>query len=107
MCLGIPMKVLDSRAFELLCRDRDGSDVWIDARLTGVLPPGTWVMTFAGAARDVMEEQAAHQCLDALSALQALMAGEQPDLDALFADLVNRDPQLPDFLRPSPKKDSL
>jgi hydrogenase expression/formation protein HypC len=35
------------------------------------------------------------------AALAATLRGESPDLDLLFADLVNREPQLPAHLRPA------
>lgn len=99
MCVGIPVQVLRSEDTCALCRDRDGSEVWVDLLLVGRQPAGTWLMTFLGAAREVIDAETAQQTLAALAALDALMAGETPDLDAAFADLTNREPQLPDFLK--------
>ncbi|QDF99368.1 RNA methyltransferase [Azoarcus sp. DD4] len=99
MCVGIPVQVVRSEDSRALCRDRNGSEVWIDLLLVGAQPPGTWLMSFLGAAREVIDADSARQSLAALAALDALMAGETPDLDAAFADLVNREPELPDFLK--------
>lgn len=99
MCVGIPVQVLRSEDSRALCRDRDGGEVWIDLLLVGPQPAGTWLMTFLGTAREVVDAAAAQQSLAALAALDALLAGGSPDLDAAFADLANREPQLPDFLK--------
>ncbi|CAL96409.1 HypC/HybG/HupF family hydrogenase formation chaperone [Azoarcus olearius] len=100
MCVGIPVQVLRSEETRALCRDRDGSDVWVDLLLVGEQPPGTWLMCFLGAAREVIDADTAQRTLAALAALDTLMAGGDADLDAAFADLVNREPELPDFLKP-------
>lgn len=99
MCVGIPLQVLRSEDSRALCRDRDGSEVWIDLLLVGAQPPGTWLMSFLGTAREVIDADTAQRTLAALAALDTLMAGGEADLDAAFADLVNREPQLPDFLK--------
>lgn len=99
MCVGIPLQVLRSEESRALCRDRDGSEVWIDLLLVGAQPPGTWLMSFLGTAREVIDADTAQRTLAALAALDTLMAGGEADLDAAFADLVNREPQLPDFLK--------
>lgn len=99
MCVGIPLQVLRSEESRALCRDRDGGEVWIDLLLVGAQPPGTWLMSFLGTAREVIDADTAQRTLAALAALDTLMAGGEADLDAAFADLVNREPQLPDFLK--------
>ncbi|MBE1236490.1 HypC/HybG/HupF family hydrogenase formation chaperone [Phaeovibrio sulfidiphilus] len=106
MCVGIPMQVLEDRGPLALCRDRGGNPVLVDMRLSGAQHAGTWVMTFAGTARSVMDPDTARKTLDALEALDTLMAGGSPDLEMLFADLVGRTPELPEFLRPMPGKDT-
>ncbi len=99
MCLGIPMQVLwlegPARA---ICEDR-GRRVAIDTLLVGEVAVGDWLMTFLGAAREKMDAQSARRALDALTALEAIMNGEEADIAAAFADLIDREPQLPPHLR--------
>lgn len=101
MCVGIPMQVVHGDAGRALCRARDGSEAWIDLLLTGAQPPGTWLLTFLGAAREVLDGERAAQIGAAVDALGELLAGRTADVDAAFADLIERGPQLPDFLRKS------
>ncbi len=97
MCVGIPMKIVDVDGFR--ARADDGSQVHeIDLALTGTVPAGTWVLTFLGAARDVLDEADALKIRDAVEALRAVMAGEGQESDA-FADIEARGPQLPPHLQ--------
>lgn len=96
MCLGIPVQVLDSGEHFARCAGRDG-EVRIDLSLVGVQPPGTWLLTFLGAAREVIAAERAAAINAALAALSAAHDGAS-DFSAFFADL-EREPQLPDFLR--------
>lgn len=101
MCLGIPMQVIETGEFQSRCRGRNG-EAWIDMRLVGTQPLGSWVLTFLDAAREVLEPERATAIDAALEALERLQAGaplSPADLDACFADLVDREPQLPDFLK--------
>ena len=111
MCVGVPMRIesIDGLVAIAASQAADGTVArhTLDMLIVGSQPPGTWVLTFHGAARRVLEEAEARQILDALSALAiALDAGAAPDapqsraLDSLFADLVERTPQLPEHLRP-------
>jgi hydrogenase expression/formation protein HypC len=54
---------------------------------------------FLGASREVISPDAASATLDALRALELALAGET-SFDHLFADLVGREPELPDHLKP-------
>jgi hydrogenase expression/formation protein HypC len=103
MCLAIPMQVLAAEAHRAWCRGRNG-DEWLDSRITGPLIPGQWVLAHLGAAREVIDGERAAQVGAAVDALAALLAG-QGDAEAViaghFADLVGREPELPDFLRPA------
>ncbi|TWB39196.1 HypC/HybG/HupF family hydrogenase formation chaperone [Nitrospirillum pindoramense] len=102
MCVGIPMQVVEAGIGHARCRS--GAEILtIDTSLVGDVAPGTWLMTFLGAAREVMSPEAAQRSLAALAALEAVMRGEPADLDAAFADLIGREPQLPDHLRPIPE----
>ncbi|NBC35228.1 HypC/HybG/HupF family hydrogenase formation chaperone [Novosphingobium sp. FSY-8] len=98
MCVGIPMQVVSVRPGMALCA-HDGAVHCIDIALVGECHPGEWLMTFLGAAREKMDETAARQSLAAVTALEALLRGEAVDLDAAFADLIGREPQLPEHLR--------
>jgi hydrogenase expression/formation protein HypC len=102
MCLGIPVQVLSAEGPTALCRDHRGEVSRIDTLLTGAQPPGTWLMTFLGVARAVIDADEAARVGRALEALQAMLAGEGADLDAAFADLAGREPRLPDFLQGEP-----
>lgn len=100
MCIGMPMQVLETRSGSALCSGPDGAHE-VDTALVGDVVPGTWLMVFLGAAREVMSEVDAMKTRDALEALRLAMAGET-DIDHLFADLVGREPQLPEHLRDTP-----
>jgi len=98
MCLGIPMQVLKYESEKALCTD--GSEQqWVDMSLLDTQPEGSWVLVFLGAAREVLTPERAVQIQNALGAVSAVIQGEQTDFDALFADLVEREPELPAHLR--------
>ena len=99
MCLAIPMQVLRSEGLSAWCRDRDGSTVAVDTLLTGLVEPGQWLMVFLGAARSVVAADEAARVLAAIGALDAARRGDLEAIDLAFADLIEREPQLPDFLR--------
>jgi len=102
MCVGIPMKILEAGFGYALCEGM-GETRRIDTLLVGDQPPGTWVLVFIDAAREVIGAEDAARIGDALTALSLAMQGET-SVDHLFADLVDREPQLPDFLRPAAAK---
>ena len=98
MCIGIPMQVVRCEEHRALCVS--GSDeTWVDLSLLGPQPKDTWVLVFLGAAREVLTEARAAQVQDALGAVAAVMEGQTDALDHLFADLVGREPELPEHLR--------
>lgn len=101
MCVGIPMQVVSCDGLTALCSGR-GGERRLDLALVGEQPPGTWLLAFLDAAREVIDAQAAAQIEAALDGLAAAMNGET-DLSRYFADLIDRPPQLPDFLRGEPK----
>lgn len=96
MCLGIPMQVLEVGAFRARCAGRNG-EAEIDLALVGPQAAGNWLLTFLAAAREVIDAERAAAINAAFAALEAAGNGAT-DFDAYFADL-NREPQLPDFLR--------
>lgn len=98
MCVGIPMQVVECAGGVAWCEGR-GERRRIDLRLTGPQPTGTWVLTFLGVAREVLTPDRAQSVDQALDSLQAVLRGESVPLDLLFADLIGREPQLPEHLR--------
>ena len=86
MCLGIPMQVISSDFGFARCRADDGEHD-IDVRLVGAVEPGTWVLTFLGAAREILDAETAKRTADALEALR-LVAEGHTNVDHLFEDLI-------------------
>jgi hydrogenase expression/formation protein HypC len=96
MCIGVPMQVIECGPIWAWCDD--GSErVRIDMRLVGQQPAGTWVLAFLGTARETMGETQALRVRDALTALGLAQQGQS--VDHLFADLLDREPSLPEHLR--------
>jgi len=96
MCLGIPVQVIDCGDHFAHCAGRNG-ERRVDLSLVGPQAPGSWLLTFLDAAREVIDAERAAAINAALDALDAAQAGAT-DFSAFFADL-EREPQLPDFLR--------
>lgn len=99
MCVGIPMQVAEPAGTRAWCTRR-GERALIDMALVGEQPPGTWILTFIGAAREVISAETAARNDSALDALAAVLAGDASGIDEAFADLVSRTPELPEHLRP-------
>ncbi len=98
MCLGIPMQVLQMQENRALCTN-DNKETWVDMSLVGEQPPGSWVLVFLGSAREVLDEGRAEQITRALTAVAEVMSGKGKNIDDLFADLIEREPQLPEHLQ--------
>ena len=98
MCLGIPMQVIEAHENSALCEGRNGRQL-INTMLLGKVEAGQWLMTFLDAGREVIDAERAALVNSALDGLQAMADGGEVDMDVFFADLVNREPQLPEFLR--------
>jgi hydrogenase expression/formation protein HypC len=98
MCLGTPMQVVATLEHHAWC-EADGQRERLDMALVGPQPIGTWVLAFQGTARQVMGEDEAAQARAGRRALAAVLGGGS-DVDAFFADLVGRTPELPEHLRP-------
>lgn len=98
MCIGLPMQVIQSGFGFALC-DYQGEQRQVDTILVGDQPEGTWLLVFINSAREVISVEQAEKIGDALKAVSLAMQGETA-VDHLFADLANREPELPDFLKP-------
>lgn len=96
MCLGIPAQVVECGEYYARCRSRNG-ELFIDLGLVGQQAVGTWLLTFLDAGREVISAERAASINAALAALDAAQSGAT-DFTAFFADL-DREPQLPEFLR--------
>ena len=90
------MTVVEDLGAQALC-ERRGGQHQISMLLIGPQPLGTKVLTHLGAAVRVLDELESRQIDDALDAVEAALRGE--NVDHLFADLVGREPELPDFLQ--------
>lgn len=98
MCIGVPMQVMEPEGDRAAwCTGRDGRQL-IDLALVGPQAAGTWLLTFAGAGREVLTAETAATIDNALDALQAAMAGDARGIEAGFADLIAREPTLPEHL---------
>ncbi len=97
MCIGVPMRVLECEGASALCEGH-GERRTIDMMLVGEQPPGTWVLVFLDAAREVVSAEQAALVEQALKAAGLAMAGST-DVDHLFPDLAGREPELPAHLK--------
>jgi hydrogenase expression/formation protein HypC len=97
MCIGVPMQLRSGADGRAVCEGR-GKRETLDLMLVGDQPVGTWLLAFRGAAVRVLSADEARQTNGALDALEAALAGDG-DIDVHFADLVDREPVLPEHLR--------
>lgn len=97
MCIGIPMRIIAVDGTLATCAPRAGATETLDLALIGPQEVGTWVLAHLGTARSVLTPEDADRVTDALLALEAVQRGES--VDHLFADLIDREPQLPPHLR--------
>ncbi len=95
MCVGIPLQIESCDGLTAVASDGARTET-LDMALVGAQPEGTWVLSFLGAAREVITEDEAKLIGDALSGLERVMAGG--DLGDAFADLDERTPSLPPHL---------
>lgn len=100
MCLGFPMRVVEANGLAAVV-ERRGERQPVSLALVGAVPVGTAVLVHLGSAVRVLEEAEVGLIDAALDGLGAALAGE--NTDAYFADLIGREPQLPEHLRPKEK----
>jgi hydrogenase expression/formation protein HypC len=98
MCIGLPMQVTDVGSGFAWCEGM-GERRKVSTLLVDEQAVGNWLLVFHDTAREVITAKEAARIADALKAVSLTMAGET-GVDHLFADLVERGPQLPDFLHP-------
>lgn len=96
MCLGIPMRVIEVGDGWAVCEGR-GERRHVGTLLLESHGLNDWVLVHLDHAMRVMDETEAQQIGDAIEALDAALRGH--DFDHLFADLVGREPELPQALQ--------
>lgn len=74
MCVGTPVQVLVSHEVVSLCRGRNGNEE-VNMLLVGPQPVGTWVLTYLGWAREVIDEHSAREIDLALDGMQKILDG--------------------------------
>jgi hydrogenase expression/formation protein HypC len=106
MCIGLPMQIKEKSFGYALCEGM-GITREVDTLLVGDLPIDTWVLVFLKSAREVLSEENAKKIADAVKAVDLIMeadSGISTDglnndaIEALFADLVDREPPKPPSL---------
>ena len=95
MCVGIPLQIVSVEGTSAVASNGARTET-LDLSLTGPVAPGTWVLSFLGAAREVITKDEAEKITDALAGLERVMAGK--DLGDAFADIEERGPILPPHL---------
>ena len=96
MCIGIPMTIVECDDTGAIC-DRRGIRHQVSMLLLGAHAPGVKVLVHLDTAIRVLEEEEAQLIEDALDGLAAAVEGRE--FEHLFADLIDREPQLPEHLR--------
>ena len=101
MCIGIPMQIRSQDGLTALCAGR-GEERRVSLYVPASNPsaPGSWSMSIP---RSASSTRPRFRCLnDALDALEAVDRGDP--FEHLFADLIGREPQLPDHLKSNAKE---
>ncbi len=103
MCIGLPMQIKQTGFATARCEGM-GMVREVDTLLVGDLPVGTWVLVFMNSAREILSEKDALKISAAVQAVGLVMSSkedisnqglEHQSIDALFADLIDREPQKP------------
>jgi len=106
MCIGLPMQIREIGFGYAICEGM-GIQREVDTLLIGDQPPGTWVLVFLNSAREVLSEDNAIKIADVVQAVNMIMANDSSlstngmntqSIDALFADLIDREPPKPPSL---------
>ena len=103
MCIGLPMQIKEIGLASARCEGM-GMEREVDTLLIGDQPIGTWVLVFLNSAREVLTEENALKIAEAVKAVDLVMSSngdlstdgfESNAIDALFADLIDREPEKP------------
>jgi hydrogenase expression/formation protein HypC len=87
MCLSIPMQVVAVEGDgDFAWVERAGRRELVNMMLIGPQPPGTWVLTSLGLAKEVVEPGQLALIEEALAALAAALEGDY-DASRYFSDL--------------------
>ncbi len=106
MCIGLPMQIIETRLTSALCKGM-GMEREVDTLFVGGLSVGTWVLVFLNSAREVLCEESAAKITQAIQAVTMITSDEitlsseglgKKSIDALFSDLIDREPQKPPSL---------
>lgn len=98
MCIAIPMQVMQREGLFARCEGR-GMQRQVSLALLGEVEIGSWLLVHLDVAREQIDAEGAVEVNRALDAVEAVMQGNV-DM-GLFDDLLDREPQLPDFLQPT------
>jgi len=96
MCLGLPMTIVETDGISALCEYRN-EQRRVSVMLLSEPPVGAKVLVYIDTAIRLLDDEEARLIADALEGLGAALNGE--DCDRFFADLIDREPQLPEHLR--------
>jgi hydrogenase expression/formation protein HypC len=96
MCIGTPFCLSEAGAFSANGVSRHEQRT-LSLLLTGPLQAGDWVLAQGDLAIRQIDASEALLIADALDACAAAELGQ--DFEAGFADLIDREPQLPEWLR--------
>jgi hydrogenase expression/formation protein HypC len=96
MCLGLPMTIVETDGLSALCEYR-GEQRRVSVMLLSDPPVGAKVLVYIDSAVRLLDEEEARLIGDAIDGISAALDGQ--DVDRFFADLVDREPQLPEHLR--------
>ena len=96
MCLGVPMTIIETNGVSALC-ERRGERRQVSVLLLDQPPAGAQVLVFIDNAIRLLDAEEARLIDNAIDGLAAACNGE--GFDHLFADLIDREPELPEHLR--------
>lgn len=102
MCLGVPMRIERFDGDLALCRAEGSAERRAVSTLLLDASPsaGDWLLVHVNTAVRALSAEEARLITDALGAVAAAAAGDP--FEHLIADLIDREPELPEHLRPKP-----
>jgi hydrogenase expression/formation protein HypC len=96
MCLGLPMTIVETDGLSALCV-YGAEQRRVSVMLLSNPPVGAKVLVYIDTAVRLLDDEEARLIGDAIQGLEAALNGE--NCDRFFADLIDREPQLPEHLR--------